>query len=163
LFLLICQRTVTNVPPAGIEPALAFSANRILSPACLPISPQGLRAGLSRQSEELDTYLRTVRYSSCLFTELVQYASIPSCRACQSFQTHLLRGKELGCLFLRSQNRTRTCINFHSRVGYPSVYPIPPSDYKDPISAFSSHSGHGELPTGCCQGRIRTSTQRFNE
>ena len=29
------------VPPAGIEPALAFSANRILSPACLPIPPQG--------------------------------------------------------------------------------------------------------------------------
>ena len=29
------------MPPAGLEPALAFSANRILSPACLPISPQG--------------------------------------------------------------------------------------------------------------------------
>ena len=29
------------VPPAGIEPALAVSANRILSPACLPIPPQG--------------------------------------------------------------------------------------------------------------------------
>ena len=29
------------VPQAGIEPALAFSANRILSPACLPVPPPG--------------------------------------------------------------------------------------------------------------------------
>ena len=32
-----------SVPGAGIEPALAFSANRILSPACLPIPPPGLK------------------------------------------------------------------------------------------------------------------------
>ena len=32
-----------NVPGAGIEPALTFSANRILSPACLPIPPPGLQ------------------------------------------------------------------------------------------------------------------------
>ena len=31
------------VPGAGIEPALTFSANRILSPACLPIPPPGLK------------------------------------------------------------------------------------------------------------------------
>ena len=31
------------MPGAGIEPALAFSANRILSPACLPIPPPGLK------------------------------------------------------------------------------------------------------------------------
>ena len=31
------------VPGAGIEPALTFSANRILSPACLPIPPPGRR------------------------------------------------------------------------------------------------------------------------
>ena len=29
-----------SVPTAGIEPALA-NANRILSPACLPVPPQG--------------------------------------------------------------------------------------------------------------------------
>jgi hypothetical protein len=29
-----------EVPTAGIEPALA-NANRILSPACLPVPPQG--------------------------------------------------------------------------------------------------------------------------
>ena len=31
------------VPGTGIEPVLAFSANRILSPACLPIPPPGWR------------------------------------------------------------------------------------------------------------------------
>jgi hypothetical protein len=30
-----------RVPQAGLEPALAFAANRILSPACLPIPPPG--------------------------------------------------------------------------------------------------------------------------
>jgi len=38
------------------------------------ISPPDYRVGLSPRSEELDTYLRTVRYSSYSFTELVQSA-----------------------------------------------------------------------------------------
>ena len=51
------------VPGAGIEPALAFSANRILSPACLPVPPPGqgvlkknhpLRDG-SRAEDEIRT------------------------------------------------------------------------------------------------------------
>jgi len=40
----------------------------------LPFRPPDYRVGLSPRSEELDAYLRTVRYSSCSFTELVQRA-----------------------------------------------------------------------------------------
>ena len=62
------------MPEVGFEPTLAFSANSILSAASLPVSPFGLEWVYSPQSEELDAYLRTVRYSSWSFTELVQRA-----------------------------------------------------------------------------------------
>jgi hypothetical protein len=42
---MLCNslQSIQIVPGTGIEPVLAFSANRILSPACLPVPPPGWR------------------------------------------------------------------------------------------------------------------------
>ena len=61
------------MPQTGIEPVLAFSEQDFKS--CVSTySTTGARVDLSPRSEELDAYLRTVRYSSWSFTELVQRA-----------------------------------------------------------------------------------------
>jgi hypothetical protein len=91
-----------------------------------------------------------------------------------------LRDSPFGPLFKllwpRSQDRIRTCMvafreassdNLRYLDHYPPPFlaastttgdaPIlPPPDYIDPISAFSSHSGHDELPTVCSLAQSRT-------